>query len=329
MGTGCLVCGNPVASTRNKYCSRKCYWGSKIGKKPWNKIEQKHRVRCDICNDFFDVIPARETKAKYCSRECYSEAKKQGKSLGPQCRKQRHLVTCTTCGKPKWVILSRSKRPAHFCDDKCRAQWLSENVRGEKSPNWLGGHDEYRGPDWCEQRRKALQRDEGACVRCGETRDLAVHHKVPFRFCSNSTEANRLENLETLCVPCHRKAEVDFYRRNPEYATLAKAIYMEAERGRDRWRLIYCFKCGEPFEAISSRQKYCVDCLLAVCPVCGKAWHDDRAVTGNTISCSIECATKMRRKSHEGKRPTPMPVEPAQDQPGSDGGPPRVTSGAR
>ncbi len=82
------------------------------------------------------------------------------------------------------------------------------------------------GPNWQEQRQKALQRDDFRCRTCGAGPDLDghektqsgkglhVHHVRPFRDFgyvpgSNETyrQANRLENLITLCASCHRRAE--------------------------------------------------------------------------------------------------------------------------
>jgi DEAD/DEAH box helicase domain-containing protein len=41
------------------------------------------------------------------------------------------------------------------------------------------------------------------------TRQHDVHHKVPFRAFALKDEANRLENLITLCPSCHKKVEAN------------------------------------------------------------------------------------------------------------------------
>jgi len=74
-----------------------------------------------------------------------------------------------------------------------------------------------RGPDWPEQRRKALDRDGYACRWCGATdapgRTLQVHHIRPYSTFgepfveARSANANELSNLVTLCPSCHRLAE--------------------------------------------------------------------------------------------------------------------------
>ncbi len=90
------------------------------------------------------------------------------------------------------------------------------------------------GPNWQAQRQKALERDGYRCRMCGaagkgseseedltgfpkpvrSTITLHVHHIRPFREFSyvrgvneNYLDANKLENLSTLCPSCHRQAE--------------------------------------------------------------------------------------------------------------------------
>jgi DEAD/DEAH box helicase domain-containing protein len=42
-----------------------------------------------------------------------------------------------------------------------------------------------------------------------ENRQHDVHHKVPFRQFNSIAEANRMDNLITLCPTCHQKAEAN------------------------------------------------------------------------------------------------------------------------
>jgi len=74
------------------------------------------------------------------------------------------------------------------------------------------------GPNWQEQRDKARQRDSYRCTRCGtpetDNRQHDIHHVVPFRefgyipgYNENYKEANRLDNLVTVCRTCHRAIE--------------------------------------------------------------------------------------------------------------------------
>jgi DEAD/DEAH box helicase domain-containing protein len=81
------------------------------------------------------------------------------------------------------------------------------------------GRDD-RGPNWEQQRNRARARDGHRCRHCGVAeqprRAHDVHHVQPFRTFGyvrdqndRYLEANRLENLVTLCRSCHRRVEVD------------------------------------------------------------------------------------------------------------------------
>jgi 5-methylcytosine-specific restriction endonuclease McrA len=58
------------------------------------------------------------------------------------------------------------------------------DIVGDKNPAWNGGYEPYYGPNWKEQRRKALKRDRNTCQECGATetdKEHDVHHIIPFR----------------------------------------------------------------------------------------------------------------------------------------------------
>lgn len=87
-----------------------------------------------------------------------------------------------------------------------------ETVNGDYSD---GGH--YYGPDWYQIRPEIRALDDHECQRCGTTNEeheaeygskLHVHHIRPFRFWDDHEQANREENLVSLCYQCHRQLEV-------------------------------------------------------------------------------------------------------------------------
>lgn len=91
-------------------------------------------------------------------------------------------------------------------------------MRGSDHPQWKGGYDEYYGPQWDEQREKALRRDQYRCQDCGIIEPdhrqkwdtgLNVHHIIPYRKFHSDSKAHELENLITLCLSCHKVAEHD------------------------------------------------------------------------------------------------------------------------
>jgi DEAD/DEAH box helicase domain-containing protein len=74
---------------------------------------------------------------------------------------------------------------------------------------WRNDPNQY-GPNWRRQRDLARQRDGYRCQVCGapeDGRQHDVHHKTPFRTFDSLEQANRLENLATLCPACHRRVE--------------------------------------------------------------------------------------------------------------------------
>jgi len=84
---------------------------------------------------------------------------------------------------------------------------------GEKSKQYQGGKRSaiYKG-NWSEQRNKARERDGYKCQLCGKPesdmqRQLSVHHKKPYKTFDDPKEANKLENLLSLCASCHPKVE--------------------------------------------------------------------------------------------------------------------------
>jgi DEAD/DEAH box helicase domain-containing protein len=74
---------------------------------------------------------------------------------------------------------------------------------------WSSDPNDY-GPGWSKIRDRVRARDKYTCQVCGTvetTRQHDVHHKTPFRAFTSFIEANRLENLVTLCHSCHRQVE--------------------------------------------------------------------------------------------------------------------------
>lgn len=80
---------------------------------------------------------------------------------------------------------------------------LQEQLLWNSSPN------DY-GPHWERIRQAVRQRDQFRCQVCGlleSGKAHHVHHKTPLRSFHSLEEANRMENLITLCPNCHKIAE--------------------------------------------------------------------------------------------------------------------------
>ncbi len=101
------------------------------------------------------------------------------------------------------------------------AYWLSISDEIVESLSrvglWTNAPNNY-GPEWPQIRERVRARDGFRCQMCGRAetgRQHHVHHKIPFRMFRNEAgkiqreQANRLDNLATLCPECHKKAETN------------------------------------------------------------------------------------------------------------------------
>lgn len=146
-----------------------------------------------------------------------------------------------------------------------------------------------RGPNWKRQRRAARLRDNNTCRHCGTTEGkLTVNHIVPFRLFSNYREANRLENLETLCVPCHSKADVAFARTHPDL--FPYGVFPDVLPRRR------CPRCGEEYIPKSPAAKLCGPCHVHVCQNCGSRFFSTKTAQRDIKYCSIPCQAEGRGK---------------------------------
>jgi DEAD/DEAH box helicase domain-containing protein len=105
--------------------------------------------------------------------------------------------------------------------------WISlseETVtRLREAGMWTNDPNNY-GPDWGRLRERVRARDKYTCQVCGAVenpsstlragRQHDVHHKIPFKAFPSYLEANRLENLTTLCPSCHHKVEQNVRMRS-------------------------------------------------------------------------------------------------------------------
>jgi len=88
--------------------------------------------------------------------------------------------------------------------------------RLRETGNWSVTPNDY-GSGWTKIRDQVRARDGYRCQVCGmpeNGRQHDVHHKVPFRQFPSAVQANRLDNLVTLCSNCHRKAEQNVRMRS-------------------------------------------------------------------------------------------------------------------
>lgn len=187
------------------------------------------QVQCANCGVTFSVIPSRiaHGRAKNCSPACQYASKAKAPKL------ERISFSCIGCGKGIDLLPCRTKSrkgAGKFCTRACR----DENRIGSNVPNWFGGAEAYRGPNWQSQRRAARSRDAFTCQSegCGAV-GTDVHHVKPYRlFFGDWRSANKLTNLITLCRTCHRTVESALqYTEKLSDAEVAPAQYASLAQG--------------------------------------------------------------------------------------------------
>lgn len=199
----------PSKHPGQKHCSTTCR----------DKARSTRKILpCSICGTLVERQAKRYNRQAhlFCSKACEAEGRRRWNPRGsshPQ-YVEPVIVTCETCGVTLSRLPCKVKRH-NFCNPTCRLIWqkTSGYISGDKSPTWLGGCEDYRGPNWGQQSKAARKRDNHTCQRCGITETelqklLDVHHIIPYRtFLGDWLRANQLDNLVSLCPSCHQIEE--------------------------------------------------------------------------------------------------------------------------
>jgi 5-methylcytosine-specific restriction endonuclease McrA len=81
-----------------------------------------------------------------------------------------------------------------------------------KETRWMGWESR---PGMRDLRPQILTRDDFKCQKCGtevSPSEAHIDHKRPVRRFKRPIDANRAENLQTLCIPCHKNKTKDDQR---------------------------------------------------------------------------------------------------------------------
>jgi len=207
-----------VERSEHDFCSQECHneFQSTITGEDHPAYAGRETYTCRNCGEVNEATPSEAENKVYCSRECMAadfEDRLAGEN-NPSWNGGLEEIVCEWCGETAEFVPAEAEVRS-FCCMRCYKDWLSEERSGEAwmgedNPSWKGGQERnrYYGPNWDEQREKALERDEHECLLCESTENLNVHHKVPMRNFDRDKprwyeRANSLDNLITLCKSCH------------------------------------------------------------------------------------------------------------------------------
>lgn len=211
VSVACDTCGEnivrkPSDIKENNFCDKECH--NEFMRGATYRIKEYHKFNCLNCNEEVELQPSKYKRngkdRKFCSKECsYDYHRKNFVSSEVK-------VECDNCKKTIYRTKGHIKE-RNYCSYECMGEHYSKEglFSGENSGTWSGGKKNYYGENWRDMRRKCRERDNYICQDCGvEEHDygmeLSVHHLIPFTIFDNYKEANKLDNLISLCEPCHR-----------------------------------------------------------------------------------------------------------------------------
>jgi 5-methylcytosine-specific restriction endonuclease McrA len=176
----CRGCGRSESVRKdNKSTQCKSCASSAAGKITAAKRKaQAHRPPCENCGQ-----PVKTYRAKFCSVSCKSASARESR-------------ICKHCSAEFTVLKSSLKTNAsgNFCSRPCYERYL---CNGDRTTG--------RGSQWSKIRSEVLA-GFPFCAVCGTTKNLQVHHIIPFRLTRDNSKAN----LVPLCVTHHRWIETMF-----------------------------------------------------------------------------------------------------------------------
>ncbi|MFC7227654.1 HNH endonuclease [Salinirubellus salinus] len=201
----CATCEMPFydPDSARVYCAD-CY--DTGGVADWNRGNTE--TECIECGATFLYYPS-EKSGLYCPT-CVADP---SVTCRPRRRDEsgKRTVDCTFCGAKLAVYRSKAEGQQRvYCDRECYDNWLVEDHKRRHSSKVAPS--EYYTTGWIAARRAALERDDHTCQRCGIAAEdaeqpLEVHHITPVRTFEYPVDAHLLDNLVTLCRPCHYVVE--------------------------------------------------------------------------------------------------------------------------
>ncbi len=198
-----------VKNNKNNFCSRECYI-------KW-RAERKPKYICDVCNKEYSVSAGRyKNKAQhYCSTECLRKGYK-GEGVY-----NYNSVDCV-CGMCNKKFIKKRVFVEESNNDFCSRECYFEYRRTHAAPKAFLVN--LRGLGVMRRWKKAVsKRDKGICQRCGDVKNIEIHHVVHFRDIINNNNIKTVEealeckeiwdveNGMILCADCHADEHGDLF----------------------------------------------------------------------------------------------------------------------
>lgn len=147
----CAQCGGNLKRDSWELRNNEQFFCGRICSSAWYK-SKRIQAECANCGKQFDR-PASHSKQTnlFCCRECRFQWQ----------HKQHIEVQCAACSATLIKETAKANRvKLHFCNPRCKGDWLKIHQRGEKHWNWQGGLSTFV----CEQCKEPFQRP-----RCRES----------------------------------------------------------------------------------------------------------------------------------------------------------------
>jgi len=225
----CEYCGKvfPIAKktlkSSKRFCSLECKHKYRsenyVGENGCNYRNGNYLVDvdliCDFCGEEFTVkqVKIGDRENHFCSDDC---------RLG-FLKRNMFQATCYTCGK-ELDVPNRFKDTTDwfYCSSECKHG--SGTSRGRVIEHRVGG----RGAEANKWRLSVLKRDGCSCRICKSSKNLHVHHIVPW----GEDEAKRydLDNGIVYCRSCHKK----IHRKNREFESFQDKVVSIEYVGEER-----------------------------------------------------------------------------------------------
>lgn len=154
------------------FCSKTCFTA-------------KIQLKCNHCNNTYDVHPSAASSSKYCSRLCHNRAKGLARSGQPlPARMRGRTRQCSQCQNDFYVRPSEERKGGIYCSMKCyrmnRHKHTNKGFRMSPEARARIAECAKRSKPWLVKDRAR------ACLNCGVvfSHRYGVTAKIHQRFCS-------------------------------------------------------------------------------------------------------------------------------------------------